>query len=69
VDFLGADGGHFLADDLLDFAEHAQPQRKPRVDAGGCAADVSGADQELVAGDLGVDGIFAQGAQEKLGQS
>ena len=31
--------------------------------------DVAGADQEPVAGHLGVGGIFAQGAQEQLGES
>ena len=69
VDFLGADGGHFLADDRLHLAQHAQPQRQPGVDARGGAADVPGADQQPVAGHLGVGGIFAQGAQEQLGES
>ena len=69
VDFLGADSGHFLADDGFDLAQHAQSQRQPGVDAGGRTADVACADQEPVAGHLGVDGIFTQGAQEKLGQS
>ena len=69
VDFLGPDGGHFLADDLLHLAQHAQSQRQPGVDARGGPADVAGADQEPVAGHLGVGGIFAQGAQEQLGES
>ena len=69
VHFLGADGGHFLADDRLHLAQHAQPQRKPGVDARGGPADVPGADQEPVAGHLGVGGIFTQGAQEQLGES
>ena len=69
VHFLGADRRHFLADDGFNLAQHAEPQRQPGVDAGRRAPDVAGPDEEPVAGHLGVDGIFTQGAQEKLGQS
>ena len=41
VHLLGADRVHLLADDPLDVAEHAQPERQPGVDArarrGGCS--------------------------------
>ena len=65
VDLLGADGVHLLAHDLLDAPQHLQPQRQPRVDARGDAADVAGADEQLVARHLGVGRVVAEGAQEQ----
>ena len=64
---LGADRVHLLADDVLDLAQHPQPQRQPGVDAGCGAADVAGADQEPVARHLGVRGVVTQGAHEQAG--
>ena len=64
---LGADRVHLLADDRLDVAQHPQAQRQPGVDARRGAADVAGADQQPVAGHLGVDGVLAQGADEQGG--
>jgi hypothetical protein len=69
VDFLGADGRHFLTDDGFHLAEHPQSQRQPGVNAGSGAADVAGTHQQAVAGDVGVGRVFAQGAQEKGGKS
>ena len=62
---LGADLVHLVADDVLDPAEDAEPQRQPRVDAGCGTADVAGADEQLVARHLGVVGVVAQGAHEQ----
>ena len=62
-------GGHLLADDLLDLGQHPQAQREPGVDAGGGAADVAGAHEQPVAGDLGVGRVLAQGADEQRGQA
>src|SRR5665647_2751794 len=49
---LGADGVHLVANDALDVAQHLQTERQPGVDAGSDAADVAGADQQPVAGQL-----------------
>src|SRR5690606_1767948 len=51
----------------LDLGEHAQPEGEPRVDAGRGAADVPGPHEQPVRGDLRVDGVFAQRAQEQGG--
>ena len=69
VHLLGAGGGHLLADDRLHLGQHAQAERQPGVDAGRGAADVPGAHEETVAGDLGVDRVLAQRAEEELGQA
>ena len=65
----GAGGVHFLADDVLDPAQHLQAQRRPGVDAGGQLADHAGAQHQLMAGDLGVGGDFLGGAEVELGQA
>ncbi len=64
----GLDGGHqhldcagailLLANDPLDIAEHAVPDRQPGVDAGGSLANETGAKHQLVADDLGVGGCL-----------
>ena len=69
VNFLRADGVHLFADDVLDLAQYLQAQGQPGVHAGGRAADVTGADQQLVAGDLGVYGVLAQSAHEEVGKA
>ena len=46
-DFLSADRVHFLANDVLNVVEHAQPERQERVHAGHFFVDVSGTDEEL----------------------
>ena len=44
----------------------AVAEEEVAVDAGAELADVAGAEQELVAGDLGVGGGFAEGGDEEL---
>ena len=65
-DLLSANGVHLFAHDALDLAQHPQAERQPAVEARRDRADVAGADQQLVAGDLGVGGVVAQRAQEQL---
>ena len=62
-----ADLVHLFADDVHDLVEGAVAQEEIGVDSGGQLADVSGADQEFVAGDFGVGRGFAQGRDEELG--
>ena len=69
VNFLRANGIHLFTDDVLDLAQYLQAQGQPGVHAGGCAADVTGADQQLVAGDLSVYGVLAQSAHEEVGKA
>ena len=64
VHLLPADGVHLLAHDLLDLEERALGQEQVAVDAGGKLAHVAGAQQQLMAGDLGFGGILAQGRDE-----
>ena len=68
-DLLPANRIHLVADDLLDLAQHPQAQRQPAVQPGPDRADVAGADQQLVAGHLGVGRVVAQRAQEQLGHA
>lgn len=65
LDLLRPDRVHLLAHHGLDVAQHAQAQRQPGVPARGDAADVAGADQQLVAGHFGVGRVLAQGAKEQ----
>ena len=69
VDLLAAHGVHLLAHDVLDLAQRPQPQRQPGVDPGGGPADVAGAHEQAVAGDLGVGRVLAQGSDEGGGES
>ena len=69
VDLLTAHGVHPLTHDGLDLAQGAQPQGQPGVDARSGAADVAGAHQEAVAGDLGVGRVLTQGSDEGGGES
>lgn len=62
---LLADPVHLLADDALDAAQHREPEREPGVDPGRGATDVAGAHEQLVAGQLGVGRVLAQGPQEE----
>ena len=64
---LLADGVHLLADDGDDLINGALAEREVRVNAGAELADVAGAQQQLVAGDLGVGGGFTKGGNEELG--
>ena len=45
---------HFLSDNVLNFAQHAKPQRHPVIDAGGDPADQPRPQHELMADDLSV---------------
>ena len=64
--FLRADGVHLLAHDLLDFEQGALRQKQIAVNASGKLADVAGAQQKLMAGDLGLGGVFAQRGDEEF---
>ena len=68
-DLLPANRIHLVAHHALDIAQHPQPQRQPAVEPGTDRADVAGADQQLMAGDLGVGWVVAQRAQEQLGHA
>ena len=46
-----------------------RPSGSQLYSPGADRADVAGADQQLVAGHLGVGGVVAQGAQEQLGHA
>ena len=65
----GAGAIHFLADDVLDLAQHAQAERRPGVQAGGELADHAGAQHQPMADDLGIAGGFLRGIQVELGQA
>ena len=69
VDLLAAHGVHLLAHDVLDLAQCPQPQWQPGVDPGSGPADVAGAYEQAVAGDLGVGRVLAQGSDEGGGES
>ena len=60
ADLLGAACVHLLAHDVLDLGQHALAQGQKRVDAGSGLADEAGAQQQLMAGDLGISGIFLE---------
>ncbi len=69
VDLLRPDAVHLLAHDLRDVVLDDHAERQPRVDARRDAADVAGADEQLVARHLRVGRVVAQGPQEKGGES
>ncbi len=56
---------HLLAHDRFDLAHHAQPERRPRVDAGRELAHHAGAQHQLVADDFGVGRYFLDGREMK----
>ena len=60
ADLLGAACVHLLAHDVLDLGQHALAQGQKRVDAGSGLADETGAQQQLMAGDLGIGGVFLE---------
>ncbi len=75
-DFFGVEGGeeelladavHLLADDGDDFVDGAVTEEEVGVDACAQLADISGAQEEFVAGDFGVGGGFAEGGDEETG--
>ncbi len=64
---LLADLVHFLTHDGDDLVQRALAEEEIRVDAGAELPDIAGAEQELVAGDLGIGGRFTERGNEKLG--
>ena len=65
VHLLTASGVHLFADHALDLGKHLEAKREPRVDAWSRAADVPGADQQPMRGDLGVGGVFTERAEKE----
>ena len=65
--FLGAGAVHFLADNTLHLAQHAQTGWQPGVQAGGQLADHAGAQHELMADHHRVRGGLFNGAEQVLG--
>ena len=63
---LLADAVHLLADDGDDFIDGSVAEEEIAVDAGAELADIAGSEEELVAGDFGVCGCFAEGGDKKL---
>ncbi len=64
---LLADGVHLLAHDAGDLEDGPLGEEEVGVDSSRQLADVSGAHQELVAGDFGVGGCFTKGGDKQLG--
>ena len=64
---LLADGVHLLAHDAGDLEDGPLGEEEVGVDSRRQLADVSGAHQELVAGDFGVGRSFTEGGDEQLG--
>ena len=62
-DLKGSRAVHFLPDDALDLAQHAQAQRQPRKEAGRQSTHQAGTQHELVTDDLGVGRCFLQGGE------
>src|SRR6185436_3033424 len=67
--FLRAGAVHLFAHDRLDFAQRAQTERQPGVDAGGELADHARAQHQFVGDGLGVGGGFANGREQELGNA
>ena len=68
-DFLTINGVHLFPDDLFDLADNTFCHRKQRVDPGRNGADVTAADQNLVAVCFCIFGVFAQALADHLGHS
>ena len=68
-DLLTADGHHLLTNDVLDLAQHPQPQRQPAVQARTDRAHVAGPDQQFVARHFGISRVITQGSQEQFGHT
>jgi hypothetical protein len=58
---------HLLADDRDDLVDGAVAEEEERIDPGAELADVTGAQQQPVAGDFGVGGSFTEGWDEECG--
>jgi hypothetical protein len=66
-DLLAADGVHLLADDGLDLVHAAAGQRQVGVDARAQRLDEAGAQQQLVAGQLGIGRRVAKSLEKSVG--
>jgi hypothetical protein len=66
-DLLAADGVHLLANNGLDLVHAAAGQRQVGVDAGAQRLDEAGAQQQLVAGQLGVGRRVTEGLEKSVG--
>jgi len=64
---LLTDSVHLFADDGDDLVDRTVAEEEIAVDTGAELADVAGAEKELVTGDLGVGGCFAEGGDKELG--
>ena len=64
IHLLPADRVHLLAHNLLDLEQRALGQEQVAVDSGRKLAHVAGAQQQLMAGDLGFGGVLTQGRDE-----
>jgi hypothetical protein len=64
---LLADAVHLLADDGHNLVNGPVAEEEVRVNACAELADIAGAQQELVAGNLGVGGSFAQSGDKEFG--
>lgn len=69
VNLVRARARHLVADDRLDLRLDLQAEGQPREDARGGTPDVAGAHEQPVARDLGVGGVFAEGAEEEVRQT
>ena len=56
---------HLFANDSFHVAEHDPTQRQPGESARGSPTDVAAADEQPMAGDLGIDGVLTEGADEE----
>jgi len=63
---LLTDAVHLFAHDGGDLVDGAVAEWQVAIDSGAELADVTGAEEELVAGDFGVCGCFAEGRDEEL---
>jgi hypothetical protein len=64
--FLGTAVVHLLADDALDVALDAPADRRETVEASGQGGHKTGAEEQLVAAELGLRRGISQGFQHQL---
>ena len=69
VNFLGADGVHFLAHNVFHLAVDFPTKGEPGIATRGRTANIASAYQELVARYLSIGRVVAQGTQEKVGKA
>ena len=69
MNFLGADGVHFLAHNVFHLAVDFPTKGEPGIATRGRTANIASAYQELVARYLSIGRVVAQGTQEKVGKA